>query len=216
MPNFDPIPSGSRSAPGADAPPNGSTSFGYPSSVPAWARPVSATSLKSQKTASSATSRSASPALDDQANGQDLHQEQGPILALSAGCQPDEVYRVTLPAWRYTLRKWLVHSLEGETRILARMQVRPAPWQLGTAERPNGLDLIPLRIHRKRPARSSGTRTSSGAQYSGLSELRKPCASEPIDPAESTLSRAQTLRSSAFMICLPMFFWFGHYEQGLA
>ena len=127
LPNFDPIPSGSRTSPGTGPPPNGSSSSGYPSSIPAWARPVSAASLKSQKTASSATSRSPSPAGDASANGQDLHRlhEQDPVLALSAGCQPDEVYRVTLPAWRCTLRKWLVRSLEGETPILARMQVRP-------------------------------------------------------------------------------------------
>lgn len=82
----------------------------YPSSVPAWARPTNSTK------ASPASSRPRSPANEAADN-------DGEILALSAGCQPDEVYKETLSWSRYIIRKQLVKSLEWESPVLGSLQV---------------------------------------------------------------------------------------------
>lgn len=93
----------------------------YPSSVPAWARPKSpSSSIRSR------SSRAPSP-VDNQRgqHSQDSSAEDKDedVLALSAGCQADMVYKLSLPAWRYRIRKTLVKGVEWESPILARIQV---------------------------------------------------------------------------------------------
>lgn len=91
----------------------------YPTSVPSWARPKSpSNSIRSR------SSRGGSPTDDSK----HLQEAPGPddeedVLALSAGCQPDEVYKLSLPAWRYWLRRALVKGVERESPFLASVQV---------------------------------------------------------------------------------------------
>lgn len=108
------------SLPRLDLPP-GSVHERYPSSVPSWARPKSpSSSIRSR------SSRAPSP-VDNQdakhsqeSSAEDVEED---VLALSAGCQPDHVYKLSLPAWRYRIRRALVKGVEWESPILAKIQV---------------------------------------------------------------------------------------------
>lgn len=91
----------------------------YPTSVPSWARPKSpSASLRSR------SSRSGSPAtIGNHAHELLDENTEEDVLALSAGCQPDEVYKLSMPAWRYQIRKILVKGVEWESPILSKIQV---------------------------------------------------------------------------------------------
>lgn len=116
LPELDPIPGTSRFKHFQ----NQQQLHAYPSSVPAWARPVSSSSASSSKKGTPSSSRPRSPANEAASDGND---EDGEILALSAGCQPDSVYQEALSWSRYTARSYLVRSLEWESPILAKLQV---------------------------------------------------------------------------------------------
>jgi hypothetical protein len=109
-----------NSLPKLDLPP-GNLNQRYPSSVPAWARPKSPT--PSQRSRSSRQSSPDSVHKGIRTREDASEEDEEDVLALSAGCQPDEVYKASLPRWRYNLRRRLVRGVEVESPILARIQV---------------------------------------------------------------------------------------------
>ena len=116
LPELDPIPGTGRFKQFQGQKQQLQQQHAYPSSVPAWARPVASDNSSNKVSPSSSRPRSpANEALDDASDGE--------ILALSAGCQPDSVYREALSWSRYAARKYLVKSLEWESPILAKLQV---------------------------------------------------------------------------------------------
>lgn len=56
-------------------------------------------------------------------DGHVTSEDENDVLALSAGCQPDAVYKAYMPTWRYQLRKILVRGVEWESPRLASIQV---------------------------------------------------------------------------------------------
>jgi hypothetical protein len=110
--------SATAALPRLDLPPADSSQQRYPSSVPAWARPKSpSSSIRSR------SSRSGSPANEDKHSRRQSPDVEEDVLALSAGCQPDEVYKRSMPAWRYRIRRILVRGVEWESPILSKIQV---------------------------------------------------------------------------------------------
>lgn len=95
----------------------------YPASVPSWARPKSpSSSIRSR------SSRSGSPVNQSKHSQDPSSDTEEDVLALSAGCQPDEVYKLSMPAWRYQIRKTLVRGVEWESPILSKIQVLHASY----------------------------------------------------------------------------------------
>lgn len=93
----------------------------YPSSVPSWARPKSPSGSIRSRSSPSGSPTTVGKHSQDSSN-EDAEED---VLALSAGCQPDEVYKLSMPAWRYRIRKILVKGVEKESPILSRIQVSP-------------------------------------------------------------------------------------------
>lgn len=101
----------------------------------------------------------------------------------------DAVYAGLLPAWRDSIRRWLVRSLEREMPTLVRIQVRES-------------SMVPLLLPN---ATSRKLTVSSFAQ--SLSKVH-PLLS-PFFLHTSLLGT-----HTFFMVFVPMPFWFGHADLG--
>ncbi|KAL7009327.1 Long-chain base-1-phosphate phosphatase [Cystobasidiomycetes sp. EMM_F5] len=174
-----------------DLPRPGAT--GYPASIPSWARPTSsASSSRAVSPAPSTSSRKQRNNLPNLSIGG--HDGPTQVLALSAGCQPDEVYKNYMGGWRYRLRRALVKNLEWESPIMAKYQV-----------------IRHLSKAARRPYLDTYFVWSSilGTQYVVVLPI--------ISFASGFNIRTQFIdNSSAFMIGLPLFWWFGNAQDGRA
>ena len=92
---------------------------GYPTSIPSWARPKS----PALSSSSASSSRPVSPARRQPDDVTEPASPQETVVALSAGCQEDHVYKRLMPSITYRVRRAIVRCVEWESPILAKYQV---------------------------------------------------------------------------------------------